>query len=202
MALTVEPTDLPRWSSTVAADPAYVVEPAEGNKDTGFVPGKPLRVTMNWILSTIYLWIVYFQSKVNAYSQEYDVIVNTTDPTKGTHASLTAALADAGVIAGMKILVVDAQTVNISAIVVSKAVEIVFKPLAGLTAGTSANGLSITTTGVRVKGGKISGFSGYGVQVDAAANRVKLGEIDFQTNTTDIDDQNGNSVNWGCSFSS
>lgn len=202
MALIQKPSKLPRWADTVTGDPAYIQEPAEGRKDTGWPVGKPERVYMNWLQNLFYQWILYFQSRSDAYSQEYDAIVNTTDSSKGTHATLKLALADAAILDGMKILVVDNQTVNTSPVLVDKAVEIVFKPFAGLSAGTSTNGMNITASGARVKGGLFSGFTGYAINIASGASRVKVGEVDFQGNTTDVNDLNGNAAIYGSTFSS
>lgn len=77
-----------------------------------------------------------------------------------THADLAAALADAAVTAGSKILVVSNQTINTSAISIAKAnLQIEFMPGVTFTNGSAGTGLAIAAGGVRIKGGRFSGFT-------------------------------------------
>lgn len=196
MSLVTKPTDTPEWAS----DPgAAIVSPPQLKREAGWIVEKPPHQYMNWWMYYVYLWIVYFENRSDAY-QQYDAIVKTGS--LGTHTTLTAAIA--AVSAGARILVAETQVVNTSAIVVDKAVEIVLNPSIEIQKGTSAQGLSITASGARIKGGKVTGFvtaGNKGIVVDAAATRVKIGEVDFSGNDTDIDDQSGMAAIYGCHYS-
>jgi len=54
---------LPRWASTVSADPARVVEPPSGKKDVGWdVAEKPPAQWKNWLLYNAYAWLLWLDS--------------------------------------------------------------------------------------------------------------------------------------------
>ncbi len=54
---------LPRWASTVTADPARVVNPPSGKKDVGFdVAEKPPAQWLNWLLYNAYSWLLWLDS--------------------------------------------------------------------------------------------------------------------------------------------
>jgi hypothetical protein len=54
---------LPRWASTVTADPARVVNPPSGKKDVGFdVAEKPPAQWLNWLLYNAYAWLLWLDS--------------------------------------------------------------------------------------------------------------------------------------------
>ena len=58
------PAKLPRWtynaSGTETAGASS--EPADGLKTTGWVPGRPTRTAMNWLLGVTYHWLGYFDA--------------------------------------------------------------------------------------------------------------------------------------------
>lgn len=201
MSLTSKPAEKPKFADSVPG--TLIATPSGAKQDAGWAVEKPPVQYMNWIHKWTYKWLLFFENRIDALEQEYDVVVNSAAG-KGTHDTLALALADVAVVAGMKVLVMENQTINTSALTVSKAVEIVFKPNVGIVKGTSATGLNITAAGTRIRGGKITGFIGAGdkgIVVDAAASRVKIGEVDFSGNETDVDDQNGGSAIYGCHFS-
>lgn len=54
---------LPRWASTVSADPARVVEPPSGKKDVGWdVAEKPPAQWKNWLSLQVYTWLLWLDS--------------------------------------------------------------------------------------------------------------------------------------------
>lgn len=107
-----------------------------------------------------------------------------------SHANLTAALADSAVTAGSKILVVTGETVNTTGISISKAnLQIEFMPGITFTAGTSAKALIIGAAGVRIKGGRFSGFT-TAIEITDTFNFNFVKECRFASCTTDIDDLN------------
>lgn len=57
-----QPGSVPRWASTVTADPTRVVEPTSGKKDVGYASQeRPTAQHINWLLNNIYLWVLYLQ---------------------------------------------------------------------------------------------------------------------------------------------
>ncbi len=59
--MPAQPTDVPRW----ATDGGATVNPAAGEKDTGWVvDNKPPARKMNWLFNTIYDWVLYLQNPV------------------------------------------------------------------------------------------------------------------------------------------
>jgi len=64
---------LPRWASTVSADPARVVEPPSGKKDVGWdVAEKPPAQWKNWLSLQVYTWLLWldsFESEPHTWSR-------------------------------------------------------------------------------------------------------------------------------------
>lgn len=108
-----------------------------------------------------------------------------------THATLTAALADTtNVPAGSRILVVSNATINTSAISLNVAnLYIEFAPGVTYTAGTSATGLTIAAAGIRIKGGRFSGFT-TGISISNTFNNNFITECRFASCTSDVVDNN------------
>lgn len=89
----------------------------------------------------------------------YDYVVGSSHRLC-THKSLKQLLADANVAAGSRVLVVDNETVDTSAIAITKAnLEIKFKPGVTLTAGTSTTGMTVASSGVTIDSARFDGFS-------------------------------------------
>lgn len=107
-------------------------------------------------------------------SNEYDAVVGDTSILGVSHSTLKAALDDANVLAGSKILVTrDESVANIPEIAKDN-IEIVFKSGVTLSDGGSGTGLSINADGVRIKGGRFSGFtSGIVIQATKQYNYIE-----------------------------
>jgi hypothetical protein len=192
-----KPLDEPIWATN--PDPTLIATPIEAKQEVGWIVEKPPVQYMNWLFKYIWEWISYFQTLTDIGLQEYDAVVHSTS---GTDETLQEAIDR--VSAGAKILVLESQVVDDDPILVDKFVEIVLKPGVEIEKGTSTEGLSITASGVRIKGGSVSGFIGAGdkgIVIDVAATRVKLGEIDFSNNETDYEDPSGTAAVYGCCFS-
>lgn len=195
-----KPVEEPRWA-TDPSDPLLVATPPELKKDEGWLVEKSPVQYWNYLLRWIWYWIEYYRNLTDIGFAEFDAVVHS-DPLLGSDATLIAAIARVG--AGSKILVIESQTVNLTPIVVNKVLEIVMKPSVAILKGTSATGLSITSSGVRIKGGNITGFNAggnKGISIDVAATKVMIGEVAFLNNTLDYDDPSFTAVVYGCSFS-
>jgi len=117
-----------------------------------------------------------------------------------THADLPTALADSAVPAGSRILVLDSYALT-ATIVISKAnIEIHFAPGVTISKTSATKGISLNANGVRLKGGRIDGFSGGGdvaIQIETGINYCFISEMRFGTNTTDVNDIAGKSAMFG-----
>jgi hypothetical protein len=117
-----------------------------------------------------------------------------------THATLAEALADASVLAGSRILVTASEAIN-TMVSISKAnVLIEFQPGVTFSKGAAVKGLQVNANGVRIRGGRFSGFNGgadKAIEIAAGSNYCLVSECRFATNTTDIDDLNGGTSTFG-----
>lgn len=104
-----------------------------------------------------------------------------------THANLAAALADVTLVAGSRVLVVSNETVDTAPITLSKTNWLVeFLPGVTFTQGTSTTGLSITASGVRIKGGRFLNFTTTAINIDAAAQNNFVTECRFANCTNEV----------------
>ena len=83
---------LPRWASTVTANPARYVDPPSGKKDIGWdVAEKPPAQWKNWLLYNTYNWLVWldaFESEAHTWSatQTFGVGISVSNSTLNTRA--------------------------------------------------------------------------------------------------------------------
>jgi hypothetical protein len=121
---------------------------------------------------------------IDAFKLVYKAVVGSVAGC--THATLSAALADSAVVAGSRILVTSSETVNTSAITISKAnLLIEFMPAISFTAGTSTGGLTISAAGVRIKGGRFSGFTN-AITISSTYNYCFVTECRFASCTNQV----------------
>lgn len=108
-----------------------------------------------------------------------------------THSSLYEALTDADVLAGSRILVLENETIDSGNLptVDKNNILIDFSPGATFTAGTSATGLVIDASGVRIRGGRFSGFDD-GIIINDTKNNNFITECRFSSCTNDVTDNN------------
>lgn len=68
--MAAKPTKLPEWASDASAD---IVEPNAGKKFVGWVPSeRPPSQYFNWLLNTIYLWLLYLKEGVLSGVHSFD----------------------------------------------------------------------------------------------------------------------------------
>jgi hypothetical protein len=124
---------------------------------------------------------------------EYDALVGSGS--EATHATLQAAINDAGIVAGSKILVTESAAL-VSAVTINKPnLEIVFKSNVTYSAASPApnNAIDIQAggDGVIIRGGRFGDFSGGGnaaINLNVNADYVTLRDMRFFNNTKDIED--------------
>lgn len=120
----------------------------------------------------------------DAFGLTYHAIVGSSSGC--THANLAAALSDVAILAGSKILVTESQTINTSSISISKNnIEIIGLPAVTYTSGTSATGITIAASGVRIKGLRFSGFT-TAISISSTYNYNFITECRFASCTNEV----------------
>ena len=84
-------TTLPRWASTVTANPARYVEPPSGKRHRLGCRGKPPAQWKNWLLYNTYNWLVWldaFESESHTWNatQTFGVGISVSNSTLNTRA--------------------------------------------------------------------------------------------------------------------
>lgn len=85
-------TTLPRWASTVTANPARYVDPPSGKKDIGWdVAEKPPAQWKNWLLYNTYNWLVWldaFETEAHSWTktQTFGAGITVSNTTLNTRA--------------------------------------------------------------------------------------------------------------------
>jgi len=119
----------------------------------------------------------------------------------GTHASLSAALADSNVPAGSKIVVASNQVLTSTLVITKANLVIEFLPGAEIQNSGAGTGLDIQADNVSIIGARFTGFIGGGekaITINAAANYITVNRCRFAASTTtEIEDNNGNSASYG-----
>lgn len=119
------------------------------------------------------------------YGPVWDAVVGTSNGC--THATLALALAS--VSAGARILIVSDDTLNSTLTISNNNIELVFAPGVTYTNGTAGTGITVAATGIRVKGGRFSGFT-TAISISNTFNANFISECRFATCTNDVTDNN------------
>lgn len=126
----------------------------------------------------------------------YDAIVGTSD--RCTHSSLAEAIADANILSGMRIQVEGNETINTAVDINKTNLTIDFLGGVTFTKGSGpTEALQINADGIRINGGRFSGFNGggdRGIRVMAGADYAILIGQRFATCTLDVQDDAGNAT--------
>lgn len=121
----------------------------------------------------------------------YDAVVGDLSIIGVTHSTLKAAIDDAAILAGAKILVIGSETINITPDVNKDDLTIEFKGSATLTKGTANTGLLISSDGVKVLNGRFASFSVGGdkaISIAATFQYCMIRNIRFLNCDTEIED--------------
>jgi hypothetical protein len=168
--------------------------PAAPATPTGYVKIAEIYVTaVTGIAATGALTDSRTRIPIGGYGKQYDAVVGLASNSKTTHSTLAAAVA--AVAAGGSILVADSEALAATVVVATNNVEIVLAPGVVISNNGAGTGISITGTGCRIKGGKISGFT-TAISIALAAIPSLIGEIRFASNTTDINDLSGSGTTY------
>lgn len=217
MSVTNKPSAQPQWATAPGSDSggnSFISTPSSSKQALGWVLEIPPVQYFNWYMNLVYQWVVYFVNLTDylndrtAFSAA-DAIVTTAVGANGNvlgnFASLKLALA--GVSAGARISVLQNQSIDATygtmAIALND-IEITLRPGVSISkaSGGPANAFNITGSNVRIKGGKIMNFNGVSdaaILIGTGGDRTKILEVDFSSNTTDVNDTTGNAVQSGCS---
>lgn len=125
---------------------------------------------------------------VMQYKSIYKCVVGAE--TYCTHPTLAAALADAGTLAGSKILIVDSFSLSTSVTVATANIGIEAMPNVTLSDGGAEDGLIIAASGVRIKGIRFAGFTGNAIQINNTFNNNFISECRFSSCANDVLDSN------------
>lgn len=199
-----KPTENPTWAET-----GTVVEPSAPKKASGWSgPGEePPYQFFNWWQRAVARWLTYFETTTDAfagYLAQYGAIV--VDPVRGltganiyanTAAGFQAAISALSV--GDRILVLDSIVLDALVQVTRNNMEIEFHPRVTMSKSGIPTGIRVSANGVRLKGGRMSGFStagDIGILIDAGSDYTMVSEMRFAACDTDISDLNGKGELW------
>lgn len=199
--MPVKPAKKPEWADGASA----IIEPSDAKKALGWVVEKPPHQFFNWLFNLIWQWIVYFELITDATQAEADTnqsrVLAGFDAIVGAESYATDATIAAAITrlsAGARILVLDSFALA-APIAMSKAnMELVLKPGVIISAGVATTGFTISAAGCMIRGGKISGFSSFGIDVGSGGLRFAARDIWFSGNGTDVNDPNDLATELGC----
>ncbi len=186
-----KPVNKPSWMTGVST--ARVVEPTSGKKANGWdIDERPASEYMNWLFQITSDWIDYLDSVAAAldnFATIYPSIVGSG--ALATHSTLNAAMADSGVGPGSRILIISDLTLTSTQQITKQNCILEFQGGVSIIRGTAATGLQISASGVRIEGGRFSGFSTSGdkaILIDSGSNYTQIGWTRFSNCDTEIDD--------------
>lgn len=199
-----KPITKPSWLTGYAG--ANAVQPSGGKKAAGWIADeRPPVEFMNWMFQSFSDWVDYvdeISGQLVAINQQFKAIVGTTGGSSiATHNTLAAALADAAVPAGSRILILESKVHAAVAQITKNNIEIVFGAGVTLSKGAGTSCIQVSANNVRILGGRISGYSGGGdsaILVDVGSKNTILREIVFANCTTEINDLATNTSQLGC----
>lgn len=111
-----------------------------------------------------------------------------------THADIASALADSAVAAGSRILVVTSETINTTLSMTKANVHLEFLPGVTLTNGSAGTGITVGAAGIRIKGGRFSGFT-TAISISATFQYNFVTECRFATCTNEVTEVDAAPVN-------
>ena len=196
--MATKPIKKPSWMSGISSP--EVVEPSAGKKIDGWnADERPPAEYFNWLFQNLSDWVDYLDqigNFVDAFGNMYRAIVGSSAVC--THATLAAALADASVVPGDKILVLEDLTVNTTVQVTKNFIEIEFHKRASFIKGTATTGIQISALNCKITGGRFQNWTTAAILIDAGSKNCMLRDITFVTNTVEVTDNSTNTSIVGC----
>lgn len=184
-----KPVKKPSWMTGITS--VRVVEPTGGKKANGWdIDERPASEYFNWLFQNISDWVDYLDATsdvIESFNLFYAAVVGTGP--LATHANINDAMA--AIAAGQRILVISDLTINTTQQVTKNNVQIDVNPGVIFSKGTATIGLQVTADGVRINGGRFTGFSTVGdkaVQVDSGSDYTMLRDMRFLNCDTEIND--------------
>lgn len=187
-----KPTAKILWTKT---NPSARVEPSGSKKESGYsVNERPTFEEFNWLLYDINDWIEYLESVtdgLNAVAPNtlsiYRAIVGTGGV--ATHATLNAAMTDAGVVPGSRILVMAnyVETVNTQIQCAKNDITVDCSPGVVFTQGAATTCLRVTGLRFTLRGGRFVNFT-KAISFDAVSLYGKVLESFFNAVATEVED--------------
>ncbi len=195
MPFPAKPATKPEWTESNAG---VRTEPSPSYKNTGWFSNiRPPYQFMNWLFYSIGVeWLNYFESTTDVLknvSSSYDFSIGVG----GDFADINAAMASIDVAAGARLLVVSTLNLALTQQVTKNNIEIAMKPGVALTDGGAGTGLRISATRCRLRGGKMSGFGGQAILIDASSDYTMIGELMLSGNAAAFLDNNGKTATYG-----
>lgn len=193
MSATNKPADFPIWATT--PELGKLAAPTVPKQEKGWIDEKPPLQWFNWWMNLVYLWISYFDNRMDSALSQFDAVVGSG--AYATHASLSAVLLDANIANIKNILVIDHPVIDATIVLNQANVRIEFKRSATLTKGAAATCLQISENGCEILGAKFSGFSAVGnkaVEILATKKNNLVFGCRFFDCVTDIEDNGDNNT--------
>lgn len=192
MAMT-KPTELPVWATD--PDVGKLVAPAELKQEKGFIDEKPPLQWFNWWMNLVYIWITYFDNRMDSALAKYDAVVGSAS--YATHVSLAALMADADIANLKNILVISNPVIDATVVIAQNDMRIEFKRSAVLTKGIAGTCLQINANGCEILGAKFSGFNVAGnkpIEILVTKKNSLVSGCRFFDCITDIEDNGVNNT--------
>lgn len=186
-----KPSSKPDWTITNPDQASISVEPSGSKKNIGWLADeRPAAEFWNWLLLNITEWINYFETLTDGLANQlgqYDAVIGFG----GTHASINALMADAGIATLKNVLVTDSILVDTIQVINQPGMNFTFKPQTSLSMGAATIGLRIDAERVRIKNARFLNFTGKAIELTANAKNCMIVENYFKNNTVTIDDALG-----------
>jgi len=127
-------------------------------------------------------------------ASEFDATVGTG----GTYADLNAAMADANLAAGSRLLILNSLALAATQVINKANIEIVCRPGVVLSDSGAGTGIQFSAAECSIEGGKMSGFTTQAILVDVGATDCLVGRVRFAaTNAADITDNSDSCATYG-----
>lgn len=197
--MAVKPSTVLHWMTGYTGVNSQ--QPTSGVQAAGFSPGQqPAYNLVNYQFQNLCDWRDYFESLTDTIKGVigiYQAYVGSG--ILATHADLNAVMADSGIAAGSRVLVLSNATLNTIQQITKNNIFIEFQPGVTYSKGTANYGIQIAASisGCRIRGGSFSGFSTGGnaaIRIESTALPAWVTECLFAGNAIDIDDQSGAAV--------
>jgi len=184
-----KPTRVSTWATSGTA---LKQDPGTSKQSEGWAVEAPPVQYFNWWMNIVGQWVTWLEGEVDAMSanrKEFDAVVGVG----GTHADLNAVMADANILDGSKILVIDPLSLTTTQVIDKNDLVIECKPNVIISTVTAlAKGIQIDGERVSWVGGRFVGWNDGGGDIafefSATAKNCLLTQARFFQNSNDVND--------------